>query len=417
MKALPVIIALFVLTALLLWFLLTKDEMVKSSPTLDESTLPTPVKHPPRDFVANWEKLNAYHNTISSNELRTLIEEVYTVDDVWKEVITIDDKNATIQTSEKPFVLQLRSATDPPPEKLKRYWNDGPLDSLHIAIDPGHIGGKYADIEKRQFGHPGDKPVREGELTLLTAKRLKPLLEAMGAKVTLVRKSNAPVTRRRAKDYLKLYKKYNPGIPNGFLMPYSEKRFYRRAEIVARAKLVNEKLKPDLVLCLHYNASSDSASWVSTSQPILVEENHFHLLLNGAYTRGEVLNEEDRFQMLERIVQRIHRREAELGKVVADVFAEQTGLPPYSYDPNSSRAKNVDGHPYLWARNLLANRSYTCPVLFFEPWVMNNKEVYARIQEGDYDGLRTVEGKSLPSIMSEYAEAVASGIAKFYSEQ
>ena len=38
-------------------------------------------------------------------------------------------------------------------------------------------------IEDRQFGRPEDKPVREGEMTLQTAKRLKPMLEEMGAKV------------------------------------------------------------------------------------------------------------------------------------------------------------------------------------------------------------------------------------------
>ena len=106
-----------------------------------------------------------------------------------------------------------------------------------------------------------------------------------------------------------------------------------------------------------------------------------------------------------------------MGAIVASVFAERTGLPPYSYDPNSPRAKNVGGNPYLWARNLLANRSYTCPVLFFEPWVMNNREVYARIQEGDYEGTRLVHGRMLPSIMREYAEAVAAGIEAYYSQK
>ena len=101
--------------------------------------------------------------------------------------------------------------------------------------------------------------------------------------------------------------------------------------------------------------------------------------------------------------------------VVAEVFVEHTGLPAYQYHPLSTRAKNVDGNPYLWARNLLANRSYTCPVLYFEPWVMNNKEVYERIQAGDYDGLKMVAGKERPSIMQEYATAVAAGIKKFYS--
>ncbi|MEM7601988.1 MAG: hypothetical protein AAF357_11315, partial [Verrucomicrobiota bacterium] len=69
-----------------------------------------------------------------------------------------------------------------------------------------------------------------------------------------------------------------------------------------------------------------------------------------------------------------------------------------------------------WARNLLANRSYTCPVIFFEPYVMNNADVYARIQEGDYEGERVVNGISRPSIMREYAEAVAAGMKAYFTD-
>ena len=126
--------------------------------------------------------------------------------------------------------------------------------------------------------------------------------------------------------------------------------------------------------------------------------------------------EEDRFQMMERILQRIHEREVELSLVMADTFVERTDLPPYSYDPGSSRAKNVADHPYLWARNLLANRSYTCPVIFFEPWVMNNREVYNRMQLGHYEGEKEVGGEMQPSIMSEYADAVEDGLLKFFEE-
>lgn len=415
MKALPYILGLLIVIGIAFWFFVLRDKPEDTD--VDPGTVS--IKHPPREFQPDWPSLEDYQGTITASELLDLLENVYTVGDTWRQVISIDDTTATIQTSGEPFVLKLRPEGEPEPEatNIRRYWGTGSLESLHIAIDPGHIGGKYAEVEKRQFGRPEDKPVREGEMTLLTAIRLKPLLEAMGAKVSLVRTKNEPVTKKRSKYYLKLYQDENPGVPKGLLMPWAEKRFYRRAEIVDRAKLVNEELKPDLVLCLHYNASGDSGAWLDPSKPILVPQNHFHILMNGAYTKGEVLNEGDRFQMMERILQRIHRREVEMAKVVADVFVEHTDLPAYSYDPNSSRAKNVGDHPYLWARNLLANRSFTCPVIYFEPWVMNNFDVFNRTQLGDYDGLKEVNGKQQPSLMRQYAEAVAAGIAKFYSDR
>ena len=45
-----------------------------------------------------------------------------------------------------------------------------------------------------------------------------------------------------------------------------------------------DELKPDIVLCLHFNAEG----WGDPLQPQLVPNNHFHLILNGAYMDQEV---------------------------------------------------------------------------------------------------------------------------------
>ncbi|MEM7603244.1 MAG: N-acetylmuramoyl-L-alanine amidase, partial [Verrucomicrobiota bacterium] len=353
-KALPLALSLIVFLGLLVLVVVLQSPDEEPEVIEEAEVSRAPIVHPPRSFDFDWNSLAAYHETISADELHLLIEDVYTVDDTWKQVISIDSETATIETAGDPFVLRLRDLVLPPPAEVKRYWKPATsLSGLRIAIDPGHIGGDFAAIEERQFGKPGDRPVREGELTLMTAFHLKPLLEAMGATVSLIRGENAPVTSKRAEDFLGPYREYNPGWPDALLRPYAERRFYRRDEIVERARIVNDVIQPDLVLCLHYNASSGNGDWASPNQPVLVEENHLHFLLNGAYTVGEVLDEENRFQMLERILQRIHEQEASLGAVMADVLAEQTGLEPYSYDPASKRARNVDGHPYLWARNLL----------------------------------------------------------------
>ncbi len=42
-----------------------------------------------------------------------------------------------------------------------------------------------------------------------------------------------------------------PAASPAALQKVAERLFYRTAEIRARARLVNESLKPDLVLCLH----------------------------------------------------------------------------------------------------------------------------------------------------------------------
>jgi hypothetical protein len=48
---------------------------------------------------------------------------------------------------------------------------------------------------------------------------------------------------------------------------------------------------------------------------------------------------------------------------------------------------------------------------------MNSTVDYPRIQAGDYDGLREVNGKPQPSIFREYADALTEGLARHYSDK
>ena len=49
-----------------------------------------------------------------------------------------------------------------------------------------------------------------------------------------------------------------------------------------------------------------------------------------------------------------------------------------------------------------------------EPYVMNSTADHARIQAGDYEGLREISGKPRPSIFREYADALALGLERHY---
>ena len=50
---------------------------------------------------------------------------------------------------------------------------DKPLNGLRVAIDPGHIGGPWAQMEERSTRYHGSAPVQEGDLNLITARLLK----------------------------------------------------------------------------------------------------------------------------------------------------------------------------------------------------------------------------------------------------
>jgi hypothetical protein len=193
------------------------------------------------------------------------------------------------------------------------------------------------------------------------------------------------------------------------LMGEAERLFYRTGEIRNRARLVNERIRPDLVVCLHFNAEE----WGNPNRPTLTEANHLHLLLSGSMSRGELLHEDERFTMLVKLLEGTHREELGASEAVARRLAAATGLPPYVY--HGAKALPASSNPYLWIRNLLANRLFECPVVYCEPYVMNSRDVFERIQMGDYEGLRTIGGIRRPSIYREYAEAVAQGLADYYS--
>jgi len=267
-------------------------------------------------------------------------------------------------------------------------------------------------MEARWFRIGWSRPVEEGEMTLIVAKLLKERLEQLGAEVWLTRNSNGPTTGMRPGHLRKaaVASLAEEGVsPSGErLQKEAERLFYRVAEIRNRARLVNERLRPDLVVCLHFNAEE----WGNPDRPTLTDKNHLHLLLSGAMSREELAHEDERFTLLVKLLGGTHAEELGASDAVARSLAAATGLEPFAY--HNAKAIPASSNPYLWIRNLLANRLFECPVVYCEPYVMNSRSVFTRIQLGDYQGRRNVGGRDLPSIYREYADAVARGLAEYY---
>jgi len=111
---------------------------------------------------------------------------------------------------------------------------------------------------------------------------------------------------------------------NRALASAAERLFYLNDEIHARAMKINQLFKPDFVLCLHVNAEA----WGDAENPAFVAGNHFHMLINGSYSDAEIAFDDQRFELLLRLVQRMHPEEEALSATVAGVVAAVTGLPP-----------------------------------------------------------------------------------------
>ena len=262
-------------------------------------------------------------------------------------------------------------------------------------------------MEERWFQVGDSKPIQEGDMTLLVAKLLVPKLRKLGATVSLVRDKTAPMTSKRPEDLRDVSKEIllragdahpredfaGPADPEKehTVRWQNELLFYRNSEIRQRAAIVNTMLKPDLVLCLHFNAEA----WNDPKKPTLVDRNHLHLLVNGSYLPPELEFDDVRFEMLERLLSRTHGEEFPLAEKAAVALAHRTGLPPYEY--TTDNVTRIGSTGYVYARNLIATRLYQCPVIYFEPYVMNSDEVFWRVEEGDYEGIRNINGTDRPA--------------------
>lgn len=373
-----------------------------------------------------WSSLDAFQQTMTKADFQSLLEKVYAPGGGWTDAISFTNDAAVIKTSpdRPPYLLHFApdaASARPAPvywrsrRALPPYQPGKPLAGLKIALDPGHLGGSWAKMEERWFQIGSSTPVTEGDMTLKVAKLLVPRLTALGAEVFLTRSKPGPVTSTRPSQLRSaaiqsLQDKNDPATKESVLKE-SERLFYRASEIRRRGRIVNEAIKPDIVLCLHFNAEE----WGNEKHPRLVNDNHLHFLITGSWSKEELSCEDQRLDMLVKILNRSYSEELSLTDTMAGVMARSTGLPPYVYKGGS--VIRVNDNPYLWARNLLANRLYSCPVVYIEPYVMNSRSAFARIQAGDYDGRKTFGGSPRQSIYREYADAVTAGLVKYYSQR
>ena len=384
----------------------------------------------------DWQALERFHETMTRAEFESLLQNVYCARGVDVSLIQVDGETARIAIDrDEQTWFTLRFASDEATRKpIQRTWRpasalpppaDGrELAGVKVTLDPGHIGGTWARMEERWFQVGDSKPIQEGDMTLLVAKLIAPQLRKLGATVSLVREKNAPATAKRPDDLKEVSRKIllRAGAPEpryDFSGPedpqkeqtvrwQNERLFYRNSEIRQRAERVNAELKPDVVLCLHFNAES----WDDPAKPTLTDRNHLHFLINGAYLPDELAFDDVRFEMIHRLLTRTHEEELPLGERMAKTMSQKTQLPPYVYTTDNVTRVGETG--YVYARNLIATRLYQAPVIYFEPYVMNSDEVFWRIQEGDYEGIRNVNGTDRPSIFREYADSVVAGLLEHH---
>ncbi|MGO9244170.1 MAG: N-acetylmuramoyl-L-alanine amidase [Verrucomicrobiia bacterium] len=365
-------------------------------------------------YAADWSALERYQQAISRTEFERLLAGVYCPSGALTNYLTFSTNSVTVfSTPERTntlFTLRFSDKSSsfiPHPSSFRR-----------VALDPGHIGGEWARTEERFFQRGKDRPVQEAVLNLTAARLLKARLEAAGVEVFLTKDNFEPVTDKRPEDFRAQAEQDIPLTRLDAFPPLdreadradavrkrAEQLFYRSSEIAARARLINEQIKPDLTICMHFNA----VEWDECQS--LVDDNRLVVFVHGDYLASELKDDDQKVRLFSKLLERSHPVEQTVAEAVATAMASATKLPPVEYGP-AGGAIHVGDNPYVFARNLAANRLYNGPVVFLEPYYMNNRVVYQRIQLGDYEGTRDVNGTPMKSIFREYADAVADGLEK-----
>jgi len=142
-----------------------------------------------------WAVLEKYQETITRDDFARLIQDVYCTHGFAPDLIEINEETGRIlmnRQSQKFFTLRF-AKNDAARNPVPRLWRtvkslpsaklETPLSGLRIALDPGHLGGKWAKMEERWFQVGNSAPVEEGDLTLRVARLLAPRLRKLGAKV------------------------------------------------------------------------------------------------------------------------------------------------------------------------------------------------------------------------------------------
>lgn len=418
-------------------------DSVSSSSQSVESMLAELLRGP---SPVDWSALSRFDGTITREEFERRLERPFDPSHGLREYLRIGDSEffayststrtgspvARIRFAEGANAEMKRPVAFRAPAQFRddgRRGNAPPLAGLRIAVEPADIGGKWARMEDRSASFRGYGQINEGDLNLIVAGRLRERLDSLGAIVFLVRDKAEPVLPIPTEEALRaaevMLRESPSMLPSAF--QYKETAFTldsparlriaagllvtKNAETRARADRLRKNFTPDLTVVLQFDASPGS------SEGRLAAVNRNIFFVEGAYSRAELSEPEQRFRLLTKLLEGVTPIEVEVAGAIAERFRIVTGYPPVMYGNSPTTRLVLSGNDYVVARNLAFNREHDGPVVVTEPYLMNEPVTLSRLLAGDYPGERLVAGKLRRSIFREYADCVADGILAVYGSR
>ena len=239
----------------------------------------------------HWSKLGYFNASITESEFRNLLNLETLADSIWGKWLAFElDSIELVKQTKHPsklFKLALRpKLSSPVSTEPYRFWktsrelSKSPLSSLKIVIDPAHIGGNWSFLETGSFGS-GEQLSSEGFQNLRFANYLKSSLENLGIKVFLTRTTNqATTTFHPPHFHWQTKEEFHPYQ----LLKRKEIKWARKQAFVSifekqfRSQLVNQSLKPDLVIRVHaafHLSKINHLNWMINSNSLHLQSSNF----------------------------------------------------------------------------------------------------------------------------------------------
>ena len=134
----------------------------------EEALLFSPVSEAPE-----WRLLDSGQGKLTRREFEERLNQIFDPSGALRPYLLWDGEGVTLfrdKARTQPLYRLIFAPEGTGPDSAPPYLTLGdarrPLAGKVICLDPGHIGGDWADIEERTFRIGRDEPVVEGELNL-----------------------------------------------------------------------------------------------------------------------------------------------------------------------------------------------------------------------------------------------------------
>ncbi|WP_026998701.1 N-acetylmuramoyl-L-alanine amidase [Eisenibacter elegans] len=336
------------------------------------------------EYTVRWDELVVFQTLIKQNPLQA-----YELFERRKSVETV------LQTLKKA--------------PLPRWQDDSdqPLAGFRIALDPGHVAhdmatammeGKFIQMFIKDVGQIA---FYEAELTLATARIVQEKLERLGATVMLTREYPSETAfgitfEQWYEQYLKRAEKEGVNIAKLNKQRVFYKEFLTE-EMRQRAFNINA-FQPHMTLMIHYNVEGSNKPWNKPTQ-----SNANMAFIGGAFLKGELEKERDRFHLLRMLLSEDLERSIDFSRQVMYFLGTKLNVLPLQI-----RFKNTlgTGVPGLYARNLSLTRLVYGPLCYGESLYQDNYEEAIALNQKDVRIAGVQTSKRVVQVAEAYFEAI-----------